>query len=836
MAISFTRQKPKTNRVSLPSNFGLPKDFIYGSISLSMSFEGWPTCNIAIKNIPESQIEEYLEAYKKDKKLTLRFSDRVCIAFQIASVSQSFNEVVAENIAPIRVWDLTVSLQHVNQIRFGHSVRVNTRTTSVERKISLGSLASKAKIKYSGFSEQCTIPKGSDKTFMMSFGSELEKYLRIKGRILDHNGVASTTPIASSGKDFTVTASDVEYAIDTSDSKKQGYRKTKLSGKDGPYFLDPKEDKDEQEYQIWGDQYALQRPKKVVLTEGDENPTKPPSDCVLIKSLDLNFDMSGPKKTTKKTTYLDGQVIQEEVWIYGCVYKANQVQNPAATDPNAPITTPTLLADPADHWRVVEYKKTEHIYTDIDVAVNITAVDPETKKKYKVVYNDKTKKGESAKTFSTKYLTQVRTTGWRLVRHKQESADGGDYDSRVINLNLNDPNIAEEDEAFYKTCKTAISFYKANVRESKRYVLTPMENLYTDTPPVPYQTKLIDASELGGINRRASGKVVIATPDPNYVYPMLITEESSLSSSFSTARNPENIEIKFEREAINEDDSLSNAEKEERLAEVPYVPDLITGQDTYEIIERKVLASRNSKKDEENEEVKSFELYVEYQYKQSSQDAQFQNCLEEGTYRQVMGRPPAASTFQQVYKKITQESQKKKSNRMNFLTYISSTSDPDIPEYTENLTFETNNRTKAIKGAKIELAVKNLNGWKQRSSNLRFYYPTLKPGDYLFFQDMPETIRWRIKGVSYTIDFNGFLDGTKFLTCDGTSVDLGIYEEDNLVVTRQKEDDENENGELDVKARFSGKRTLGVLDRPTSATRRARYNDPFIGTDIPPEK
>jgi hypothetical protein len=357
-----------------------------------------------------------------------------------------------------------------------------------------------------------------------------------------------------------------------------------------------------------------------------------------------------------------------------------------------------------------------------------------------------------------------------------------------------------------------------------------MENHYSDTPPTPFQTQLVDKSEVG---ISGEGKVVIATPDPNYVYPMLVMAESSLNSTFSTCRNPENVEIKYARKDINENNSLSASEKEEALKETIYLPDLITGQDSFEVIERKVLASKNSNKQQDDEEVKSFELYVEYSYKQSSQDAQFQNCLEEGTYRQVMGRPPSASTFQQVYKKITDQSKKKKTNKNKRLYYITSTNDPEIQEYSNSLSFETNNLSKALKAAKVELAIQNLNSWKQRSVGLNFYFPHLRPGDYLHFEDLPEDIKWRIKSVSYTIEFNGFVDGIPFLTCDGTSVDLGIYEEDPLQLSSKKET--SSDGNLEVEAWFRGERTVGRLDTPTSATRRARYNDPFVGTDIAPE-
>lgn len=830
MSLVLTTSKPKNSRVYLPANFGLPMDFLYGSVSISMSFEGHPSGSIKINNIPESKIDAYRAAYRRDKKFTLNLpGGRGSLFFIISSVSESFNELKSPGIQPIRVWDLSVSLEGGNQNRCGFPIRVNERPKEFDRTVSLGSIARKAGLKYSGHYSKMEIPANSAKDLTATFDNEVKKKLRIKGNYLDYNGKTIRSRSLSSGASHVLTENDVEYAIDSSTGKKNGFRKAKITGKDNPYFLTEKEIGKTKMEEMIGDVMIAQSPKKVVLKEGDEDPTRPPKDCIKIKSLDLNYDMSGPRKTTKKTTYLDGQIVKEEVSVYGLVYKSTQVENPKAKKPTAPDTEPALLGDPGDYWRQIEYKKTEHIYKRIKLKVSIDAKDKESKKKYRVHYADDKVQGRNARFFPNRYLTEIRTTGWALVRHKQETADASDYDLRIVQAVLDDPESTQDEIEYFELIKKALSFYKSDIYESKKYRLEPQDHHFNDPPAVPFQTQLVNKKDVG---LGGKGQVVVAIPDPNYVYPMLVMAETSLKSTFSVIKNPENYLIGQDRKAIREDPSLSQSEKEQALYETPYIEDLITGEDSFEIIKRKVTSSTNTtKNDQEGEEVEGFDIYVEYQHKASSQDAQFQNTLQEGTYRQVLGRPPQGSVFKQVFKPKP-KARKRISNRNKRLWYISSTSNKEIPEYAQSFSFDTNKRSEAIRAAKYTLAIQNLNGWKSRSANLYFFYPEMRPGDFVTFRDMNELTTWRITGVSFNLDFNGYLENERFITCDSTSVNLGVYEVPTIRSSSEK-DDEKKDGDLDITARIRGDKVIGELDIPTKATRRNRRNDPFRGTDTP---
>lgn len=85
--------------------------------------------------------------------------------------------------------------------------------------------------------------------------------------------------------------------------------------------------------------------------EGDPSPTTPPDGAEALRSVSLNYDVSGPTKVLSKTRKLDGVTELVEQWRYGYAFIANAI-----------AVNGVLQGAPAAHWGVVEYTRTEYLF------------------------------------------------------------------------------------------------------------------------------------------------------------------------------------------------------------------------------------------------------------------------------------------------------------------------------------------------------------------------------------------------------------------------------------------------------------------------------------------
>ena len=859
MAIIGIQQQHKANKVS--SNIqGLPVEFSKGSISVSLNFEQHPTGSINISNIPETKINIYRNEYNQvGRTLTLFRETARPIYFEISSYAETEDAIFISTGSFIRTFDIVVGLRggHERKVNQPYLIKkpkssnrvitegrisdntfkvysynlVNNNTFEPEYdltnsiqngKINLTDFADLVDVPYEGYTYVIEIPADASGEYRLSFDQAIKEQLRTNGQIIDYNGPTVKTFDYLTGKNWQVTERDILFALEFSKQQPQEYQETVLSGKDGlPFLSDSQLAERKIDEILGGGNPQRKEPIELELTEGDEDPTDPPPDVKKLTTLDMNFDMSGPRKIWKVTKLLNGQPMEEELFVYGFAYLGQDIRNEAAEAADAAFDEPPLLSNsPNAFWTQIEYQKTTYLYEESEVTIRLKAKDLETNSSLEVLYTS-TIPGESSRVFDNRYLTGITTTGWKLNRFQQEqyddfSGEPVDLDSRVIHDTLA-TSVDDLEISYYTALQKSITFFKVPYKSQTQYRLIPVTEYYDDFEEIPFQTQVVNKSDLG---LEGSGKVVIAVPDPNYVFPMLSLEERTLTQSFAQMDNPQNINIRDERRIVQADGSLSQAEKEESLKDLKLLPWLTTGEDTYRATLRKILPSKNTKggfgssgpgKDKDQET----DIYVEYTISASNQDTKFQYSLQEGEFKTVAGRPPNAQSFSYELEESNDEDQDD-IDPFNFDYIISSTPDKFV-QSVDSVQYETQDFEKGLLAAKIDLELSNFLNTYENSINLAWYYPEIRPGDYIETLDNYNRGKLRVKSVNFQIDFQGHVSDEIIKTCSGTNLGCGRYEEKEIEYSKK---DNNTISGLDLETVISGEDSFGLSIYANMRSRR----------------
>jgi hypothetical protein len=858
MAIIGIQQVGKPNKIN--SNIqGLPLVFSKGSISVSLNFEQHPTGSISIVHVPETQIESYRNEYNQVGRTLILFRETSRpLYFEISSYAETEDAIfVSENFA-ISTFDIVVSLRggHERKVNQPFLVKkpksrnrvitqgrisnntfkiysynlVNNNTFEPQydltsafknNKVNLTDFGNLVDVPYEGYSYVVNIPADASGEYSLTFDNLIKEKLRINSQILDYNGPVVKTYDYLAGKTWQITNQDIIYSLEFSKQEPQEYSETVLTGKDGLPFLSKSQVRKRTIQELLGDQQERKEPVELVLEEGDENPTDPPPDVKKLTTLDLNFDLSGPRKIRKVTKLLNGQPMEEELFVYGFAYLGQQIRNAVAESATGDYDDPPLLSNSPDQfWTLIEYQKTTYNYEVSEVKIRLKAKDKETNRSLPVYYTS-TKLGVSSTEFENRYLTGITTTGWKLGRFQQEQYDdfGGDpvdLDSRVIHDALQNP---EDDlfETYYQAMQRSITFRRIPYKSRTQYKLVPTSNLYDDFEDIPFRTEVVNKSDL---DLGESGKAVIAIPDPNYVFPLHILEERTLIQSFAQMDHPQNILIRDEMRSIREDNSLSEAEKEEDLKGVKLLPWLTTGEDTYQATLRKIQPSQNtisgfgSSGPGKNEDQET-DLYVEYTISASNQDSKFQYSLQEGDFKTVAGRPPTAQVFSYETESRNDDDQDD-IDPFNFDYIISSTNDR-FAQSIDSVQYETRILDEGLTAAKVDLELQNFLNTYENTINLAWYYPEIRPGDYIETLDNYNRGKLRVKSVSFTVDFQGHVSDEVIKTCSGTNLNCGRFEEKEITSSKK---DKNTIEGLDLETVVSGEDTFGITIYANVRSRR----------------
>ncbi len=273
---------------------------------------------------------------------------------------------------------------------------------------------------------------------------------------------------------------------------------------------------------------------------------------------------------------------------------------------------------------------------------------------------------------------------------------------------------------------------------------------YKDTSSVPFSIEFADYDSLEPriknkvskyTNLAKNGKVAIMTPDINYIEPLYVATESNAKNSFTWANHPDN-------------------------AKDNPVPPIITGEESFQQTSRTITGSNR---------------YKEKQVTYSSQESGFLTSANQVFYREVLGRPPEASTRKSTWEKSDVPNNRIEFNADEKIKKYKITS--DLSRYVEpggSASYEAaETLNEALLGAKTDLQIKDIQG-NTTAKTISFFYPTIRDGDSVTSASdrFAAKGKWIVKSASWTLKYEG--SGSKILSlspmivCDGTQLSLGL--------------------------------------------------------------
>ncbi|HEY9598189.1 MAG TPA: hypothetical protein V6D33_11020, partial [Cyanophyceae cyanobacterium] len=399
---------------------GLPVPMQLGSISLSLSFEQQPTGSLSYEGITIADKARFEQAYllpisqKTPPKIDL---------FGVHLVAESYaydrSHYIFDGSLKFDRYKVSISLKGRYEELLGTSIKPFKYVSRSTKKISIARLAAIAKVPYSGPAFDYEF-ESDDPNLEVTLSAAIESKLRILECYVDYaQGV--TLHHIDTGGSWNFLTEDV--LTDGSNTAKAfvAYNRAVATLED-----DKKDDKDED---AKGAKFTKKEPKTEILVEEDENPGAPDVNTTILKTIDSNsVDGSGRKKTRKTTTQVDGTVIKVVTETFGFLYTAANIN---AGDGVLLCTTPE------DFWTLIEYQEETHIYESApNLALSIKAeVPPQyaamgvTGQTVNLVIDPDydqfavaTAMGDQVQfQSSAKYLTQVKTTGWRYARLEKET-------------------------------------------------------------------------------------------------------------------------------------------------------------------------------------------------------------------------------------------------------------------------------------------------------------------------------------------------------------------------------------------------------------------------------
>lgn len=375
--------------------------------------------------------------------------------------------------------------------------------------VSIAKLASKVGVKFNpsgGSSTNSTssgkwsvrFPADTPKNASQVWSANLSELCRINQSYVDYSSPnAVYVRTISSGKQWQYQLSKIKIAYqgDCQNSPDHRgyaveYRNIELSGSFQSEFEQYGGVKVNQVKRLPIPKWKPRTPKIVTLRTGDTTYRSPPSTVKVIKTMGLNFDASGDTKTLRETTTVDGQSFEEIEWIYGFKYYSTQVYSDA--DDAVYHTNPALF------WGVVSYKK--KIY------------------KYDAIYG---------------FPIGYETTGWKYLRHRQESeqAEDGRNGLDLIALDYGLSTAGNQYDELYQEMLLYL-FNKVPIVERSLSSNVPFSDFYADS-----------GDESAWVSYKACNPDGTSTTkfvkDPTWAPSHFAIAEMTLQSCFSVKLNPE---------------------------------------------------------------------------------------------------------------------------------------------------------------------------------------------------------------------------------------------------------------------------------------------------------
>jgi len=739
MPALITRNAPRTNLV--PQNLlpKLPTPVIKGAFSMTLSWEGDPTASLTIEGILERELTTYRAAYQA------RIRERIDIyevPFYIASYSEAKLVVNLDDGTRIETYTISVQFSGWWSLVGNRSVLVDKfipRTIASRRRVASTILAAYLRIPYRGPIIYSAYSAGSE-YITTSFLNEVQSKARTVNCYLRLSDASSfrLEPLGA-GRRWQFGESDILYTIQTSVQEPPTYQRAVL----GEFFKTTSDFlKETAEKGFFEEQQKFIRvpSREITLQEGDLNLSAPGNR---LKDLNSNFDISGPRKSIKTVTIVDGITRKERVEVYGFAYLASNISN----------SEEELDGPTSPYWTKIEEYTTTYIYEPLS---NPYYQNPE------VFVNGKTVLvyyvaglGLTGFFQGPNYLTKVVTSGWKLGRFQQENLP--DIDSRIL-----EEDASEDD--FARLTLQSLQFRQISFDSQTTYDLNTyfMEYPSSLVGNIPFTIQRMPASLFSrfGFSGETDddGYAYFAIPDPNFANPMMILKEESYTNSFESMNNPNNIDLD---------------------PEDPKEPALTVGEEGKTLITRKPYVERRRFNNRSND----LEMYTEYSTTFRAQDPSFISSLDTTTFREIQGRPPAAQSYRPQYEPLFEVKKRKPRFIVEATTDLL---DPNSPEgESRSITAETIDE--AIVAARADLLVQHLTSALTEQINLAYFHPFIREGDYIELETSTISLYpRRVLSVSFTVNFDGVMNGVPRATCDGTALTVGEWRPDRTVSTTVK--------------------------------------------------
>lgn len=539
----------------------------------------------------------------------------------------------------------------------------------------------------------------------------------------------------------------------------------------------------------------------------------------ILNSLDLNFDVSGPKKVYTETTLIDGIVTKEITKIYGFMYRGIDIAVFGQIEGKNTIIK--LSGYPQLYWRQVEEQTVDYNYESISSSFNISATyegktiqlyaNPESANVLSVY-------GNQVSLNNAKYLLGTTISGWKYVRFQKE-------DNKAIESWVKTPP-AVSDKVYNTKRYTAelCQFKKIDIKGKSGVETEPLRRLYGKTTPTPFTIEVkkytevsADAIARANIPPRFITQNGVQIIDPEYVVgivtanpsdsePYWLKSESSFKSAFNYTKHPKyNPYLPDNRNALLKKGDLT--------------PEYIfTGDESYTSAVRKVFVDAKDKNITGKSSSEPFdyaELYEEVSVNDTAQGANFLEAASEATKEIKKGKPPIAQV--QIKKWGTAKEKAKIANpnsvrRYSYSKYYA-TSDlltafpADIVlRYTDSDVIDlpyANTKEEAEATLRTDLRMVGMNN-AIASKKIAWYYPNIRSGDRITFSDG----QLRVISVSNNLEFRGLQNSQLMVVSEGTQVECG-YDKARSVSLTQATYSRNADSQIAPDIRIGNNNTNG---------------------------
>lgn len=724
----------------------LPIPIYFGGLNLSVSFEGHPSAGISYEGIVERDIPRYEATYVPHETQV----EIEGIKFVVESYGYDA-EYHPNSLQPFSTYKVSIALKSLYEKRASETVKVFKVVSRGSASITLSALCAAAKIPYIGPNISLTIPPNSDANLAISVQDAVNAHARINGCYVSWTKGCQLLKFDSGARSWNFPISDVITDGQNTRSGWNGYRDTELTwgnSQDNPESTTPTN----------GTQFTKKAPVVERVVEEDAEYASPPPGTYVLKDLSSTCDESSPTKTRKITTTIDGTPEREEVEIWKFCYTAADIWDSGQDM--------LFSATPEAFWQVVERQVTEYIYESLPATtLTVRAKDPNpmyaksgsgpyvtlvVDPDYAQFASASPIGGSITFQTQTKYLTQVLTTTTKKVRLAKES-EGGEIG--YASLDTENPFY---DLVRYKTItgqQKQAYLLKSTRKQYGADVGSPFSVEWKKYDELPEKIKnLVSTNQ----NVTSTGMVGVLTPDPSFKEPMFIATESKTVNSFLWAPNP-------------------NSDPPDA-----YLAPLTTGEESYYQVDRTIIAANK---------------YRERTAESSFQESGFSTGAERVSYKEVIGRPPEASTRDVQWEKkeapkdvlYVYQSKKPKTKKYFLKSDLLTEFTPieTSKGYPEATTFQ-----QALLAAKLDLRIKDLQSC-QASKKVSWYYPNVQDGDVVTVgrDRFSRFGRWRVTGASWALKYSGTADRfglSPICECDGTNLTLGCDHDRNVTYSMEE--------------------------------------------------